>query len=160
MRSKSASGFESGAQGAADFVQDVQLFAAPRSLLNQIAIFDGHADLVAQGEEQAQFGRSEIAIVRRAQQQDAEDAILGLQTDTDHGAQALAEQHFAHVAEGFFFFQREPIGVTSQIAQDDQAAQARDELHDVIIEIIFLHGTQKESSRPVTTTDAGPCSSP
>ena len=60
-----------------------------------------------------------------AKEQDAEDAILGLQTDTDHGAQALAEQHFAHVAEGFFFFQSEPIGVTSQIAQDDQTTPRR-----------------------------------
>ena len=48
-------GFEGGAQGAADFVQDVEFFAAARSLLDEVAIFDGHADLVAEGEEQAQF---------------------------------------------------------------------------------------------------------
>src|SRR5215813_2885494 len=35
------------AERTANFVEDVQLFAAPRSLLDQVAIFDGHADLMA-----------------------------------------------------------------------------------------------------------------
>ncbi len=140
MRSKSASGSRVELKRAADFVQDVQLFAAARGLLDQVAIFDGHADLVAQGEEQAQFRRSEIAIVRRAEQQHSEDAIFGLQADADHGAQALSEQHLANVAEGFFFFERDPVGIAREIAEDDESTEAGDEPDDVIVEIIFLHG--------------------
>ena len=117
-------GFEGGAQGAADFVQDVEFFAAARSLLDEVAIFDGHADLVAQGEEQAQFRGGEIAIVRRAEEQHSEDAIFGLEADADHGAQALGEEHFANVAEGLFFFQGDPVGVAREVAEDDEPAEA------------------------------------
>ena len=41
---------EGRAQRPADLIQNVQLFAAPRRLLNQIAVLNGHADLVAQSE--------------------------------------------------------------------------------------------------------------
>ncbi len=109
-------------------------------MLNQIAVFDGHADLVAQSQEQAQFRRSEIAVVRRAEQQHTEDAIFSLQADADHGAQALSEKHFANVAEGLFFFQRDPVGIAREIAQNDETAKAGDELDEVIVEIAFLDG--------------------
>src|SRR5260370_5221494 len=36
-----------GTENTADFVEHVQLFGAPRSLLDQITVLDGHADLVA-----------------------------------------------------------------------------------------------------------------
>ena len=43
---------KSRAEGAANIVEDVQLFAAARRLLNQVAIFDRHADLLAEREKQ------------------------------------------------------------------------------------------------------------
>ena len=51
-----------------------------------------------------------------------------------------AEQHFADVAEGFFFFEGDPVGVAGEIAEDDESTETRDEADDVIVEIIFLHG--------------------
>src|SRR5213082_2142482 len=35
-----------GAEDAADFVEHVQFFGAARSLLNQVAVLDGHSDLI------------------------------------------------------------------------------------------------------------------
>jgi hypothetical protein len=133
-------GLEGGAQGTANFVQDVKLFAAARGLLDQIAILDGHADLVAEGEEQAQFRGREISIVRRAEEQHSEDAVFGLKADADDGSQALSEQHLANVAERLFFFEGEPVAVAREVAQDDESTEAGDEADDVIVEIIFLHG--------------------
>src|ERR1700733_1342626 len=78
--------------------------------------------------------------LRRAEQQHTEDAIFGLQADADHGAQTLSEQHFANVAEGLFFFQRHPVGISAEIAQDDEPAKAGDELDEIIVEITFLDG--------------------
>jgi hypothetical protein len=53
-------------RSASDFIQDVKLFRTPRSLLNQITIFDSHADLVTESEEEAQLRRGKTAIVGRA----------------------------------------------------------------------------------------------
>ena len=122
---------ERGAERAADFIQDVQLFAAARGLLDQVAVLDRHADLLAEREKQPQLRRSEAAVVRRAEQQDAEDALLGLQADADHRAQALREQQVAHLAEGFLSFERLPVRVARQVAQNDQPAQPRHQIHDV-----------------------------
>ena len=52
-----------GAQRAADFVEHVKLLRAARGLLDQIAIFDGHADLMAQRQQQAQFRRGKTAAI-------------------------------------------------------------------------------------------------
>src|ERR1700758_5079347 len=52
-----------GAQRSADFIQDVQLFAAAGGLLNQVAIFDRHANLVSKGEQKPELGGGEIAVV-------------------------------------------------------------------------------------------------
>src|SRR5260370_36430124 len=41
-----------GAERSADLVQYVKLFGSPRSLLNQVAVFDGHSDVMAESEEQ------------------------------------------------------------------------------------------------------------
>jgi hypothetical protein len=41
---------EGGAERAADFVQYVKLFGAPGCLLDEIAVLNGHADLVAERE--------------------------------------------------------------------------------------------------------------
>src|ERR1700751_291407 len=44
---------EGGTQCAADFIQDMQFLGAAGSLLDQKAIFHGHADLMAKGQQQA-----------------------------------------------------------------------------------------------------------
>src|SRR5215472_4183664 len=106
-----------GAQSAADFVENVQFLAAPRGLLNQVAVLHGHADLVSEREQEAQFGGSEIAVVGSAEQKHAEHAFLGLQTDSHDGAQTLLEQQLAKMLEPFFFFECFVIGIIHEVAQ-------------------------------------------
>ena len=126
---------ERGAECAADVVEDVQLFAAARGLLDQVAVLDGSADLLAQREQQAALGRSETAVIRGAEQQGAENALLGLQADAHHGTQTLREQHAADLQKRFFLFEGFPIRVAGEIAKDDQAAEARDQIHHIRFEI-------------------------
>ena len=49
---------EGRAERAADFVEDVQLFAAARGLLDQVAVLDRRADLLAEREQQAAARRA------------------------------------------------------------------------------------------------------
>src|SRR5215470_4901422 len=72
---------EGGTESAADFIQDMQLFGAAGGLLNQIAVFHGHADLMSQGQEQTQFRGRKAAIVRGAEEKQAKGLFFGLQTD-------------------------------------------------------------------------------
>ena len=76
----------------ADFIEDVQLLGAPRRLLHQVAVFDRHADLLAESHQQAEFGGRESAIIRRGQQQHAKHAALRLKADANYGAHLLLEQ--------------------------------------------------------------------
>src|SRR5580692_6385782 len=48
-------------QSAANLIKDVKLLGAPGSLLDEVAILDGHADLVAEREKEAVFGGSKAA---------------------------------------------------------------------------------------------------
>src|SRR6202034_4393065 len=122
---------ERGAERAANVVQDVQLFAAARGLLDQVAVLDGSADLLAQREQQAPLGRSETAVIRSAEQQRAEDALLSLQADADHLTQTLREQHAADLQKRFLLFEGFPIRVTREVAKYYQAAEARIQIHHI-----------------------------
>src|SRR5258708_305192 len=95
---------ESGAEGAANFVEDMEFLGAAGGLLNEVAIFDGHADLVAEGEKEAEFRGSEAAIVGRAEEKEAEGLFLGLETDDDDAAEAVLEGEFAEAAERLVVF--------------------------------------------------------
>src|SRR2546430_1549790 len=53
-----------GAEDAADFVEHVQFFGAARSLLNQVAVLDGHTDLMAESQKKAQLRGRKAAIIR------------------------------------------------------------------------------------------------
>ncbi len=94
---------ERGAESAADFVEHVQLFGAARSLLNEVAVFDGHADLVAQSQQQSELGRGEAATIGGAQEQNAEGTLFRLETDGHDTAEALGQSNLAKAANGRFF---------------------------------------------------------
>src|SRR5262249_31721601 len=93
------------AQRASDFIQDVQLFRSPRSLLHQVAILDRHPDLVAQRQQQPQFRRRKSPIVGRSQQQHAERLLLRLQADYDNAAQSLRQPQLPEAPDRFVLLQ-------------------------------------------------------
>jgi hypothetical protein len=107
---------ERGTEGAADFVEDVEFLGAAGSLLDEITVFDGHADLVAEGEEQAELGGSEAAIVGGAEEKEAEGLLLGLKADDDDAAEAVLEGEFAEAAKRLVVFERGEI-VVAQITE-------------------------------------------
>src|ERR1700689_916966 len=121
------------AQCSSYFIYNVELFAAPRCLLNQITILPRHANLVAQRQKQPQLRRSEISIVRRSKKQHSEDALFCLQTDSHDGTQVLSEQQFSYVPERFFFLQSCPLRVRLQIAEHNKSTKACHEVNDVIV---------------------------
>src|SRR5580704_2703214 len=73
---------ESRAEGPANLVEDVQLLGAAGGLLDEVAILNGHADLVAEREKQAVFGGSKAAGIRSAQEQYAKGLLLSLKADS------------------------------------------------------------------------------
>src|SRR5271155_2838261 len=101
----------------------MQLFGAARALLHQVAVLDGHADLLTEREKQAQLRRSETAVIRSSEQQSAEDVLLCLKADAYDGTQPLPEQQLAHLAKRFLAFERLPVRVARQVAQDDEPAE-------------------------------------
>src|SRR5208282_2152560 len=117
---------EGGAESATNFVQNVKLFGASRGLLNEVAVFDGHADLVAKSKKQAQFGGGKTAIVGRAEEQEAESLFLGLQADDDDAPQTVLESKFPEMADGLVFFEGREV-IVAKIAEAEQTAKARDE---------------------------------
>src|ERR1700676_147742 len=133
---------ESGTEGAANFVEDVEFFGATGSLLNQVAVFHAHPVLMAKGEKQTKLGGSETAIVRGAQQQQTESLFLGLQADDHHTAQAVAESEFAEAADGLIFFERAEI-VVAQIAESEKTAEAGNQADQIVVETFFLGDAAK-----------------
>src|SRR4029077_7311580 len=127
-----------GAKGPANFIEDVELFSASGRLLNQVAVLDGHADLVTEREQEPQLGCGEIAVVGSSEQQNSEHAFLGLQADFYHRAEALVEQHFPEMLELFFFFERRPARIGGKVAKHGQPAQASHKVDHVLVEIILL----------------------
>ena len=111
----------------------MELFAAPRCLLNQITILHCHPNLMAQRQKQPQFRRSEISIIRCSEEQHSEDALFCLQTDSHDGTQVLSEQQFSYVPERFFFLQSCPLRVRLQIAEHNKSAKACHQVNDIIV---------------------------
>src|SRR5271157_2555185 len=128
---------ESGTEGAADFIENVEFLGAARGLLDEVAVFDSHADLVAEGEEQAQFGGSKTAIVRGAKEEEAEGLFLGLQADDHDAAQAMFESEFAETANGLVLFEGGEI-VVAEITETEEAPEAGDEADKIIVEPLLL----------------------
>ena len=142
-------GFERGAERLADFVQHVQLFRAAPGVLHETAVVHGHAHLLAQGGQEAEFGGVELAAVRRGQQQHAGQFFLGLQADAHDGLHPLADRQPPEAREHFFAFERGPGGVAAEVAEDGQAAEAAGQLHEVVAQSVFLQ------SRAEGCADAG-----
>ena len=111
---------ERGAERAADFVEHVQFFGAPRSLLNQVAVFHRHPDLMSQRQEQAEFRGSEASAVRCAQEEHAEGLLFGLEADGHDAAQPLREGQVAETTDGLFFF-KSGKGIVAQVAETQAA---------------------------------------
>ena len=57
-----------GAQRAANFVEHVEFLCAARGLLNEVAIFDGHSDLVAQRQQEAELRSRKPPCVGRTEE--------------------------------------------------------------------------------------------
>ena len=126
-----------GAQSAADFIQYVKLFRAPRSLLNQVAVLDRHADLVPEREEKPKFRGRKAPVVRCAEEEHAERLFFGLQADGHHAAKRLRERQLAEPSDGFFLFEgRERI--VTKIAKSQQSAKARHQADEIIIQAFIL----------------------
>ena len=136
-----------GAEGPSDFIQYVELFGAPRSLLNQVAVLDGHADLVAQRQEKPQLGGREAPAVRRAEKQDSESLLLGLKADGHHAAKSLRERQFAEATDGLLFFESRERVVT-KVAETQQAAEPRHKADEIIVQALILSCAAKIITQP------------
>jgi hypothetical protein len=144
---------EGGAEGAADFVEDVEFLGATRGLLNKVAIFDGHADLVAEGEKEAEFSGGEAAIVGSAEEEEAEGLLLGLKTDDDDAAEAVLQSEFAEAAKRLIVFERGEV-VVAQVAEAEESAETGDEADEIVVEAFFL-GDVAESVGNARGDDGG-----
>src|SRR5215472_92835 len=128
---------QGGAERAADFVEHVQLFGATRGLLDQVAVLDSHADLMAKRHQEAQFWGGETPVVRGAEKQDAESLLLGLETDGHDAAQTLCKSKLPETADGFFSVERGK-GIVAQITKSEQAAEAGDEADEIVVQFFVL----------------------
>src|SRR5271169_681909 len=116
----------------------MKLLRAARALLNEVTIFDGHPDLVAQRQQQAKLGSGKPARIGGAKEQYAERLLLGLQANPHDGAQALARGKLPEAPEGFFALECCPGRVAPKIAENDKPAQSRNHIHEMIVEALFL----------------------
>jgi hypothetical protein len=130
---------KSGAEGAADFVEDVKLLGTAGSLLDEITVFNSHADLVAEGEKKSEFGGSEAAVVGSSEEKKAECLLFGLKADDDDAPEAVLQSEFAEAAKRLVIFERGEI-VVAQIAEAEEAAEAGDEADEIVVEAFFLSG--------------------
>ena len=118
----------------------MKLFGAARGLLDEIAVFDGHADLVAEREKQAKLGGSKAAAVGRAEEEDTENLLLGLQADADDAAESLGQSQLAEAADGLFLLVEGGEGIVAQIAEGHQAANASHQADEVVVQALSLRG--------------------
>src|SRR5690348_2562794 len=131
---------ESGAEGAANFVEDVKLFGSAGSLLDEVAVFNGHADLMAKREQEAVFRRCETPAVRGAKEQNAEGLLLSLKADGHNAAEALRKGELPEAPDRLFALKRRDGIVIPQIAESQKPAESRDESDEIIIKALFLRG--------------------
>src|SRR5690348_12548701 len=128
---------QSGTEDAPDFVEHVQFFGAARSLLNQVAVLNGHSDLVAERKQKAQFGGSKASIIRGAEQENPKGLLLGLKADGHHTAQSLSQSQFAEAADGFFLVEGGER-VVAKVAESQQATEARHQTDKIVVQAFVL----------------------
>jgi len=83
------------------------------------------------------FTSSKVESVKK----DAKGVLLCLQTDSHDAAQSLRESELAEATDGFFALEGSDGVVIAKIAETKQAAEARDEADEVVVEPLFLCGT-------------------
>src|SRR6202035_1736958 len=101
-------------------------------------IFNGHSDLMAERKQEAEFGRGKPAAFGGAEEQYAARLFLGLQADPHNRAQILADRKLPETPESLLAFQSGPGSVAPQIAENHNAAQARNHIHEMIVQTFFL----------------------
>ena len=109
------------AERPADFIQHVQLFRPPRSLLNQVAVFDRHANLVPERKEKPELRGRKAPTVRCSEKKHSERLFFSLQANGYDAAKALRERQLAKPADRLFFFERRK-GVVAEVAEPKQSA--------------------------------------
>jgi hypothetical protein len=97
----------------------MELLRAARGLLDEIAIFDGHSDLMAERQQEAKLGRGQPPAFGGAQEQYAERLVLGLQTNSHDRAKILADRKLPETPESFLALQSGPGGVAPEVAEYD-----------------------------------------
>jgi len=138
----------------------VEFLGAARGLLDEVAIFDGHADLVAEGEKKAEFGGSEAAIVGSAEEKEAEGLFLGLETDDDDAAEAVLEGEFAEAAKRLARFKRGEVCRRANRGNRGGRRGGRRGRRDSRRGLLPWAALQKSSGMPAETTEVGPEVSP
>src|SRR5260370_33556469 len=94
---------------------------------------------MAAGEEKPQLRGCEAPVVRRSEKEHAERLLLRLKADGYDAAKTLRERQFAESADGLFFFERRE-GVVAQVAKTQQAAEARHQADEIIVQAFVLGG--------------------
>src|SRR5579872_1287876 len=115
---------ESRAEGAPNLVEDVKLLGAAGGLLDEVAILDSHANLVAEGEKEPVFGGSKAARIRSAQEQYAKGLLLGLKADCHDAAQSLCERELAETADRLFALQSSNGIIIAKVPEPEESAEA------------------------------------
>jgi hypothetical protein len=100
----------------------VEFLRAARRLLDKIAIFDRHPDLMSESEQQSKLGSGKPARVWGAQEQHTKRLFLGLQADSYDSAQTLTGGQLPETPKRFLALQSNPGRVAPQVAENYQAA--------------------------------------
>src|SRR5260370_13656561 len=136
------------AQCTPNLVQQMQLLGALGRLLNQIAILHGHADLVSQSQQKPQLRLREAASLRAVQQQQAKGLLLCLETDRNHGAHGVSHRQLPKAQENRLVLEGAPGALLLELAEDDQPAQPRNQLHEFGVQTFFPNGIAKRRIDP------------
>ena len=118
----------------------MKLFGAAGSLLDEVAILDGHADLVPESKKEAVFRGGKAAAVWSAKEKNAKRVLLGLKADGHDAAKTLREGKLAEAAYGLFAFESGDGDVIAKSAETQEAAETRNESNEIIVQPLLLRG--------------------
>ena len=78
----------------------------------------------------------------RAEEQHAKSLLLRLKADGHHAAKPLGQSQVAESPDGLFFFQRGKR-IIAQVAETQQPAEARHQIHQVVVQTFVLRSAAK-----------------
>ena len=90
-----------------------------------------------QRQQQPQLRGSEAPAIRGPEKEHAEGLLLGLKADDHHAAKPVRERQLAESADGLFLFESRK-GVVAKVAKSQQAAEARHQADEIIVQIFVL----------------------